>query len=130
MENTIPTITAVEKAAIAASPFGLCYPPDERISTLVVTNFPALGRLAAMRFIEWVQCNRGGIISLPTGKTPEYFIKWVTHILRNWDSPETRDELEHAGVDPGKRPDMQSLYFVQIDEFYPIEPTQENSFHN
>ena len=130
MENTIPTITAVEKAAIAVSPFSLCYPPDERISTLVVTNFPALGRLAAMRFIEWVQCNRGGIISLPTGKTPEYFIKWVTHILRNWDSPETRDELEHAGVDPGKRPDMQSLYFVQIDEFYPIEPTQENSFHN
>ena len=33
-----------------------------------------------MRFIEWVQQNPGGVISLPTGKTPEHFIKWVQRL--------------------------------------------------
>ncbi|MHC4284804.1 MAG: hypothetical protein ACYSWZ_17805, partial [Planctomycetota bacterium] len=70
-------LTPVEKVAEQASPFAALYPPTEKIATIVVENFPALGKLAAMRFIEWVQSNPGGVISLPTGKTPEHFIKWV-----------------------------------------------------
>jgi glucosamine-6-phosphate deaminase len=94
----------------------------------VVENFPSLGRLAALRFLEWVQDNPGGVISLPTGKTPEHFIRWVNHVLSTWDEPETRSLLEEVGMDPGVRPDMRSLHFVQIDEFYPIDPAQHNSF--
>ena len=60
-------LTPVERRAIAASPFDALYPPTEKIKTIVVENFPGLGKLAAMRFIEWVQEHPEGVISLPTG---------------------------------------------------------------
>lgn len=124
-----PALTPVERAALLESPFEALYRPEERIPTLVVENFPALGRLAALRFLEWVQDNPEGVVSLPTGKTPEHFIKWVQRLLAGWDTPDIRTELEAGGVDPARRPNMSGLHFVQIDEFYPIDPTQSNSFH-
>ncbi len=128
-EATQFSLSSVEKRAVDQSPLEPIYLPDEKIPVVTVSNFPALGRLVAMRFIEWAQENPGGAISLPTGKTPEHFIKWVQRLLQTWDSPETRRILEESGVDPAKRPDMKSLHFVQIDEFYPIQPVQKNSFH-
>lgn len=94
-----------------------------------VENFPLLGKLTALRFIEWVQKNRGGVISLPTGKTPEHFIKWVQRILSRWESKDIQQLLELYGVDGRTKPDMQSLSFVQIDEFYPMDSRQQNSFN-
>ncbi|MFW6189998.1 MAG: glucosamine-6-phosphate deaminase [Planctomycetota bacterium] len=123
-------LSPVERAALEWSPYADIYPPAEKMRTIVVENFPALGRLAAMRFLEWVQGHPEGVVSLPTGKTPEYFIKWVQRLLGNWDEPETQAELERAGLDPSRRPEMGGLRFVQIDEFYPIDPRQENSFHH
>ena len=122
-------LTAVEKVAVETSPYEALYPPTEKIATIVVENFPALGRLAAMRFIEWVQDHPGGVISLPTGKTPEHFIKWVRRLLYKWDTSEVRGLLEQAGVDSSRKPDMKSLHFVQIDEFYPMDSSQHNSFN-
>lgn len=106
------------------------YSPTEKIPVITVSNFPALGKLTAMRFLEWVQDHPEGVISLPTGKTPEHFIKWVTHLLNTWDAPETKKTLELSGVDPHHFPDMHNLRFVQIDEFYPIRPEQQNSFYH
>src|SRR3989304_4524260 len=63
------------------------YEPDERIPAIVVPNFPELGRLAALRFLEWVRENPEGAVSLPTGKTPEHFIREVPRLLRSWDEP-------------------------------------------
>ena len=122
-------LTPVERTALAGSPFAARYVPEERISTLVVDNFPALGKLAALRFLEWVQEYPEGVVSLPTGKTPEHFIKWVQRLLEGWDSPEIRADLEAAGLDPARKADVAGLHFVQIDEFYPIDPDQANSFH-
>ena len=119
----------VEEKALAASPFGALYAPTEKIPAIAVDNFPALGKLAAMRFVEWVQENPGGVVSLPTGKTPEHFIKWVARLLHHWDAPEIRAALEENGIDPAAKPDTGSLHFVQIDEFYPIDPAQLNSFY-
>ena len=124
------TPSRVEQVALKASPFRAQYPPAEKIPVIVVDNFPALGKLAAMRFIEWAQQHPGGAISLPTGKTPEHFIKWVKHLLGNWEDGGVQAILEENGVDPSVRPDMKSLHFVQIDEFYPIDPLQQNSFHH
>jgi glucosamine-6-phosphate deaminase len=120
----------VEEIALKRSGQKLVYPPAEKTGVIVVDNFPALGKLTALRFLEWVQENPGGVISLPTGKTPEYFIRWVKRYLSTWGEAETQRDLEENGVDPGKRPDMQSLHFVQIDEFYPIHPTYHNSFYH
>ncbi len=47
------------------------------IPYIIVENFPKLGLLTALRFLEWTAENPEGVISLPTGKTPEYFITWT-----------------------------------------------------
>lgn len=126
--STAQTPSRVEQIALQESGQELCYPPTEKMGVIVVPNFPSLGRVAALRFLEWVQANPGGVVSLPTGKTPEYFIKHVTRYLSTWNRPETQRDLEAGGIDPAKMPDMASLHFVQIDEFYPINPNQHNSF--
>ncbi len=123
------TSSVVEQIAIRRSNQKLIYAPTEKTGVIVVDNFPTLGKLAALRFIEWVQQNKGGVVSLPTGKTPEHFIKWVTSYKNNWDNPEVQKELEAEGIDPAIHPDFHSLHFVQIDEFYPIHPQHHNSFY-
>jgi glucosamine-6-phosphate deaminase len=121
-------LSRVEQHALRLSDYDCLYPPTEKIPAIVVPHFPMLGKLTALRFLEWVQHNPGGLIALPTGKTPEYFIKWVTRFLRGWSKPQIRRELGEAGIDPSARPDMKSLRFIQIDEFYPIHSAQTNSF--
>ncbi len=129
MESTSLLLTPVEQAALAESPFEPIYPATEHLAVLTVNNFPTLGRLVALRFLEWAGEHPGGVISLPTGKTPEYFIHWVTHLLATWETNETRGMLEKSGIDPGRKPDMRTFHFVQIDDFYPIDPSQKNSFY-
>ncbi|SDD25601.1 glucosamine-6-phosphate deaminase [Algoriphagus faecimaris] len=104
----------------------------EKISTkipyLMVDNFPKLGLLTACRFLEWAAANPEGVISLPTGKTPEFFIKWTQYLLENWDSKKGKDIREKYGMGSIKKPVLKDLTFVQIDEFYPISSQQHNSF--
>ncbi len=99
-----------------------------RLPYIVVDNFPMLGQLTAMRFLEWVSNNPEGVISLPTGKTPEYFIKWTQFLLKHWDDKKGLDIRKKHGLDQVGKPDLSGLHFVQIDEFYPINPAQHNSF--
>lgn len=121
--------SVVEQTAIQESGMKIIYPPTEKIHTIIVDNFPMLGKLTALRFIEWAQQNEGWTISLPTGKTPEHFIKWVNYLLANWDSAQVKKILESGGVSPAKKPKMSSFHFIQIDEFYPINSSQHNSFY-
>lgn len=123
------TFSKVEKAILESTGGKIIYPPTEKIPCIVVANFPVLGKLTALRFIEWVQHNPGRVISLPTGKTPEYFIKWVIHYLGNWDKLEVKREMETYGINPKVQPEMKSLRFVQIDEFYPMDPQEQESFY-
>src|SRR5664279_1392592 len=110
MSESTVNFSPVEQTALAASPFKALYEPVEQIPVITVGNFPALGKLTAMRFLEWVQNHPQGVVSLPTGKTPEHFIKWVTHLLATWDAPETHKTLEQSGVDPRRYPDMHCLH--------------------
>ncbi|MBI1939856.1 MAG: PIG-L family deacetylase [Ignavibacteriales bacterium] len=123
------SLSNVEKHYLELSNKKLIYPPAEKIPVIQVSNFPELGRLTALRFIEWVRQNPGGVISLPTGKTPEHFIKWVSYYIRNWNKPDVIEAFEKAGIDPAIKPDMRGLHFVQIDEFYPIDSFQHNSLY-
>ncbi|PZX53476.1 glucosamine-6-phosphate deaminase [Algoriphagus ratkowskyi] len=104
----------------------------EKISTLIpylqVDNFPKLGLLTACRFLEWVAANPEGVISLPTGKSPEFFIKWTQFLLENWDNKKGKDVREKYGLGNTQKPVLKDLTFVQIDEFYPISSKQNNSF--
>ena len=120
----------VEKTILEKTGQKAIYPAHEKVPVIIVENFPTLGKLAAVRFIEWVQQNPEGVISLPTGKTPEHFIKWVQHYIRDWNKTEVKKDLESWGIDTSKKPEMNKLHFVQIDEFYPINPLQNNSFYH
>ncbi|MGQ9621187.1 MAG: hypothetical protein ACUVTX_09435 [Bacteroidales bacterium] len=99
------------------------------IPYIVVRDFPSLGLLTSLRFLEWIAENPEGVISLPTGKTPEYFIKWTIKFLNEWDNREIKKILEKNGLILKKKPEIKGLRFVQIDEFYPINPEQHNSFY-
>ncbi len=100
---------------------------DEKIAVLQFNSLSELGRAVTYRFIEWVQRNPRGVCSLPTGKTPEYFIRWMNHLLEHWDTPEIAQQVEAAGLGP-ERPDMSELYFVQIDDFFPMKERHPNRF--
>ncbi|MFC1733305.1 hypothetical protein ACFL6I_23650 [candidate division KSB1 bacterium] len=120
MDTTPPPFSGVEQTALRNLQFKNSAVPGEKIPAIVVDSFPALGKLTAMRFIEWVQANPYGVIALPTGKTPEYFIKWISRLLTTWEEPETQLLLEKSGVDGLKKPGLKNLSFVQIDEFFNV----------
>jgi glucosamine-6-phosphate deaminase len=100
------------------------------IPYILVDNFPKLGLITALRFLEWVAENPEGVISLPTGKTPEYFIKWTQYLLENWNNKKGEEIRGRYNLKVDKKPDLRGLQFVQIDEFYPISSKQHNSFYN
>jgi glucosamine-6-phosphate deaminase len=118
----------VEQFYLEKSKKELQYKPTEKIPVIQVDNFPELGKLTALRFVEWLQANPNGVVSLPTGKTPEHFIKWVSKIISEWDSKSIKSVLAEVGIDPSKKPSLDGVTFVQIDEFYPIDSAQHNSF--
>jgi glucosamine-6-phosphate deaminase len=118
----------VEKFYLKKSGKKLIYAPTEKIPVIQVDNFPELGKLTALRFIEWLQSNPEGVVCLPTGKTPEHFIKWMDYLLKNWDSDNAREIITSVNIDPSIRPSLEKIRFVQIDEFYPIDAYQHNSF--
>ncbi len=122
--------SSVETIELKRSGREYSYSPTEKIDIIEVDNFPLLGKLSALRFIEWALKNPGGVISLPTGKTPEHFIKWVTRIIERWETKEIQSMMDEYGIEGSKRPDMKSLSFVQIDEFYPMDSQQQNSFNH
>jgi glucosamine-6-phosphate deaminase len=119
----------VEEYEINRGKHKAIYSPTEKIKVIELDNYPLLGKFTALRFVEWVQNNPGGVIALPTGKTPEYFIKWVQRIISKWETKDIQSILETYGIDCSDRPDMKELTLVQIDEFYPMNSSQHNSFY-
>ncbi|OYU94595.1 MAG: glucosamine-6-phosphate isomerase [Bacteroidetes bacterium B1(2017)] len=101
-----------------------------QIPYILVDNFPNLGLFTSLRFLEWVAQNPTGVISLPTGKSPEFFIKWTKFLLENWDNEKGKEVLEKYGIIDTPKPSLENLHFVQLDEFYPISSAQHNSFFN
>ncbi len=99
-----------------------------KIPVIQVDNYVELGQLTALRFLEWVCLNPGGVVALPTGRTPEFFIKWMQYYLANWDKELKNGLLAKIGFDSKMKPDFKSLHFFQLDEFFPIKPEHERSF--
>lgn len=102
--------------------------PGTKTPYILVDSFPKLGLMTCLRFFEWVNANPEGVISLPTGKTPEYFIKWVTYMLESWEDRELTKLRNDFGLHLKEKPDLRGLQFTQIDEFYPINCRHHNSF--
>jgi len=97
------------------------------IPYIVADSVPKLGLLTALRFLEWVQTHPAGVVSLPAGKSPRYFIHYLHELLDGWEKPDIRELAEKYGLDVSRKPDLRGLHFVQMDEFYPIPSSQHNS---
>lgn len=102
--------------------------PRENIPVIETANVCELGKLTALTFIDWAQKNPEGVIALPTGKTPELFIEYLKFYKNNWNDPDVQNDLRHFGIAAENFPETRGLKFVQLDEFFPISPEQQNSF--
>ena len=107
------------------SSYKLIY-PDEFAPCIQTENLSELGKLTALHFLKWVEKNPEGVIALPTGKTPEFFIKYLKYYKKSKRDQTILKELQKFNIK--KFPDTSSLKFVQLDEFFPIDPSQKNSF--
>ena len=121
------TDSAVEKLFSEADAYHEANTALRKIPTITVDNYVVLGQLTALRFLEWVCHNPGGVVALPSGKTPEFFIKWLQHYIQHWDRECKGGILEKVGL-AGLKPDFKSLHFFQLDEFFPISLDHERSF--
>ena len=101
-----------------------------RIPYITVESFPKLGLLSALSFLEWAAENPNGVISLPTGKTAQYFLQFTKLMLENWDKTKGEEILEKYGLTGLEKPVLNNLQFVQMGEFYPINSEQHNSLFN
>jgi glucosamine-6-phosphate deaminase len=76
------------------------------LSYILFENFPEPGKMTALRFLEWVVDNPGDMISLPTGITPEYFMKWTDYFLSDREDDRARkiwaEQLKWIQLMPGK----------------------------
>jgi glucosamine-6-phosphate deaminase len=97
---------------------------------LLVDNFPKLGMLSALSFLEWTIENPEGVVTLPIGKTALHFLNNTNILLENWDNKRGRDLLERYNLGGHGKPDLQGLQLVQAGEFYPIDSSQHNSLWN
>ena len=89
------------------------------------------GQLVAISFLEWCTANPCGLVALPTGRTPEYFIKTLERYRVQWGEAGLVNELTALGYSPSDTfPDLSKLTFVMLDEFFPISTEHRNSFCN
>jgi glucosamine-6-phosphate deaminase len=106
------------------------YQISSRTPYLLVDNFPKLGLLSALSFLEWAIENPEGVVTLPIGKTALHFLNNTNILLENWDNKRGRDLLDRYSLGGKRKPDLRGLQLVQAGEFYPIDSAQHNSLWN
>jgi glucosamine-6-phosphate deaminase len=128
MSQSNSTFTEVEKRFLAKSGREGSY-PGEKVKVIEVQNVYELGQIVAIAFLEYVTQNPKGVVALPTGRTPEYFIKTLDRYRESWGKAELVSELTALGFTPGPSfPATSGLTFVMLDEFFPISPDHRNAF--
>lgn len=75
---------------------------------IIAQNPRHLGSLIAKRFFVYIEEHPEGVVALPTGRTPQLFIQ----------------ALKQSKFIP----DTSRLRFVQLDEYFPIDPRDPSSF--
>ena len=119
-------VSTVEEHFLKKSNRKISY-PGEHIPLIEVENARELGKLTALRFLEWIIENPTGVIALPTGSTPKPFINHLGYVKENLSDKSVRKELQQYGIHSSTFPDTSQLKFVQLDEFFPIDPTHHSS---
>jgi glucosamine-6-phosphate deaminase len=121
------TWSSVESAFLAKSGRQDKY-DGENIPVVEVLNVYELGKIVALEFMEWARIHPEGVVALPTGRTPEYFIKTLGRYKDMFQDPVVRAEIVSNGYTHDQFPDTSGLTFVMLDEFFPILPSHRNAF--
>lgn len=100
----------------------------EKVPVIETQNVVMLGKLTALSFIDWISKNPNGVIALPTGKTPEYFIKFLKYYKTKWHDTDIQKELQHYGIMHPTFPETKHIKFVQLDEFYPLPSHHRHTY--
>jgi glucosamine-6-phosphate deaminase len=124
-----PQWTAVENKFLIKSGRQPTY-PKEYLPVIEVRNQHELGKLTALRFIEWVQHNPKGVVAFTSGKTPEFFVKFLDFYKNNWHKPYVQAELHSMGIKCKRFPDTSNLKLVQIEEIYPMSESHYKKISN
>jgi glucosamine-6-phosphate deaminase len=114
-----PRWTDVENKFLVKSGRQQTY-PMEYAAVIEVRNQYELGKLTALRFIEWVQYHPKGVVAFTSGNTPEFFVKFLAFYKNNWHKPQVQAELQSMGINCKNFPDTSNLKLVQIEEIYPM----------
>lgn len=101
-----------------------------RMPYIAVDSFPKLGLMSAMSFLEWAAENPEGVVSLPTGKTAQYFIRFVRLLLDQWDEKKGKELRRRYGMAETEKVSLSGLQLVQMGDFYPISSSQHNSLYD
>ena len=103
--SDIPVTTSkVERHFLQRASLPFLSKAEERIPVVTVDNYVQLGKLTALRFLEWLQENPEGVAALPTGKTPEYFIRWTHYFLNNWEEEAKSGLIREIGLHEKSKP--------------------------
>lgn len=120
-------LTAVEQAFLEETNLKAV---TTKVPYIATDSFPKLGLLSALSFLEWASNNPNGVASLPTGKTAQYFEHYTHFLLDNWDNEKGKNLREKYGLANVNKPVLSGITFVQMGEFFPIDPKQHNSLYN
>lgn len=101
---------------------------SEKIPVHEFANAKDLGQATALTFLQWVDKHPNGVISLPTGKTPEMFIKALHFYKDYWNEPSVVAVRLQYGLKSDQFPKTSGLKFVQMDEFFGMTFEHQNSF--
>lgn len=120
-------LTAVEQAFVEETNLKAI---TTKVPYIATDSFPKLGLLSALSFLEWASSNPEGVVSLPTGKTAQYFQHYTHFLLDNWDNEEGKSLRGKYGLSELSKPVLSGISYVQMGEFFPIDPKQHNSLCN
>ncbi len=119
----------VEQKALEASNRPLRYAPLEKLGVIVVDSFPALGKLAALRFIEWVQHNPDGVDLPADGQDAGALHRESAGCSPRWDTP---DDPARARARPAsirrRRATRADCTSCRSTSSIPSTPRSDNSF--
>ncbi len=124
-----PQWTKVEQKFHAKSTRQQTY-GSEYFAVVEVRNHYDLGKLTALRFIEWVQHNPNGVVAFTSGNTQEFFIKFLDFYKNNWHKPAVQEELRSFGIYLKKFPKTSDLKLVQVEEIYPLHEKNYKKISN
>lgn len=104
--------------------------PNEYIAAIEVRNHYELGKLTALKFLEWVQHNPNGVVAFTSGATPEFFVKFLYYYKNNWHQPKVQAELHSVNIKCKNFPNTTNLRLVQIEEIYPLSDKHYKKISN